>query len=237
MQLQFMILKDRAYIYLDTTGAALYKRGYRAVSNAAPLRETIAAAMVKLSRYSPGIPFYDPMCGSGTIAIEAAMKAASLAPGLGRKFSFEDWDCVPTGLAREARAEALSLRRPLEEPVVFASDIDPKAVELTRRNAVLAGVKKGVWADRRDVAQFTPRGEKGVIVTNPPYGERLLDRQRALELYRVMGRTLLLPGHRAYIIAPQDAGFEAAFGRPADKKRKIYNGRITCDIFQYFKKM
>ncbi len=236
MQLQFIILKDKAYIYLDTTGDALYKRGYRAISGAAPLRETIAAAMVKLSRYSAGIPFYDPMCGSGTIAIEAAMKAASLAPGLGRKFAYEDWDCVPTGLAAEARAEALDLRRPLESPVVFASDLDPKAVELTRRNAVLAGVKKGVWADVKDVADFRPREERGVIVTNPPYGERLLDRDKAAEIYRVMGKTLLLPGHRCYVIAPKDIGFEAAFGRPADKKRKIYNGRITCDIYQYFKK-
>ncbi len=235
MQLQFMLFKDIAYLYLDTSGAALYKRGYRAQSAAAPLRETIAAAMVKLSRYSVGIPFYDPMCGSGTIAIEAAMHAAQMAPGLGRRFDYEYWDCTPIGLAAKARTEALDIRKPLQEPVVFASDIDPAAVELTRHNATLAGIKKGLWAEKRDVADFKANDAKGVIVTNPPYGERLLDKEQATKVYQKMN-SLLLPDHRLYVIAPTDSGFEEAVGEVADKKRKIYNGMLTCNIYQYFKR-
>lgn len=234
IQIQFMLFKDTAYVYLDTTGAALYKRGYRAQSGAAPLRETIAAAMVRLSRYSPGIPFYDPMCGSGTIAIEAAMAAADMAPGLGRRFDYEHWDCVPTELAPRARTEAIDRRRSLLEPVIFASDIDESAVELTRHNATLAGIKKGLWAEKADVADFIPKGERGVIVTNPPYGERLLDKEQASQVYRKMNG-LLLPGHRLYVIAPTDSDFEKMIGTPADKKRKIYNGMLTCNIYQYFK--
>lgn len=234
VQIQFMLFKDTAYLYLDTTGIALYKRGYRAKSGAAPLRETIAAAMVKLSRYSPGIPFYDPMCGSGTIAIEAAMAAADMAPGLGRKFDYEYWDCVPADLASRTRMEALDRRKSLNEPIVFCSDIDPDAVELTRHNATLAGIKKGLWAERADVADFVPKSEKGVIVTNPPYGERLLDKEQASEVYAKM-HSLLIPGHRLYAIAPLESDFEARIGRPADKKRKVYNGMLTCNIYQYFK--
>lgn len=235
VQIQFMLFKDIAYLYLDTSGMALYKRGYRAQSGAAPLRETIAAAMVKLSRYSPGIPFYDPMCGSGTIAIEAAMMAAQLAPGLGRRFDYEHWDCVPADLAARVRTEALDIRKPLNEPVVFASDIDDKAVELTRHNATLAGIKKGLWASRADVADFKAKEGKGVIVTNPPYGERLLDKEQAGRVYRTMD-SLLLPEHRLYVIAPSDSDFEQCIGRRADKKRKVYNGMLTCNIYQYFKK-
>ncbi len=234
VQIQFMLFKDMAYLYLDTTGAALYKRGYRAQSGAAPLRETIAAAMVRLSRYSPGIPFYDPMCGSGTIAIEAAMAAADMAPGLGRRFDYEYWDCVPSELAPRARTEALDRRKPLGEPIIFASDIDEKAVELTRHNATLAGIKKGVWAEKADVADFLPKGEKGVIVTNPPYGERLLDKEQASAVYHKMN-SLILPGHRLYVIAPLESDFETRIGQRPDKKRKIYNGMLTCNIFQYFK--
>ncbi len=234
VQIQFMIFKDVAYLYLDTSGAALYKRGYRSQSGAAPLRETIAAAMVSLSRYSPGIPFYDPLCGSGTIAIEAAMMAADMAPGLGRRFDYEYWDCVPMGLSARIRTEALERRKPLGEPIVFASDIDKKAVELTRHNATLAGIKKGLWAECADVADFKPKGERGVIVTNPPYGERLLDTKQASEVYHKMN-CLILPGHRLYAIAPLESDFEEQIGRRADKKRKIYNGMLTCNIFQYFK--
>lgn len=235
VQIQFMLFKDMAYLYLDTSGVALYKRGYKAQSGAAPLRETIAAAMVKLSRYSPGIPFYDPMCGSGTIAIEAAMIAANMAPGLGRRFDYEHWDCVPVLLASQARSEALDVRKPLNEPIIFASDIDPKAVELTRHNATLAGIKKGLWANRADVADFTAKEGKGVIVTNPPYGERLLDKEQASKVYAEM-KSLLLPDHRLYVIAPGDSDFEQCIGRRADKKRKVYNGMLTCNIYQYFKR-
>lgn len=234
VQIQFMMFKDVAYLYLDTTGSALYKRGYRAQSNAAPLRETIAAAMVRLSRYSAGIPFYDPMCGSGTIAIEAAMAAADMAPGLGRKFDYEYWDCVPMDLSARARREAIDCRKPLNEPVVFASDIDKHAVELTRHNATLAGIKKGLWAEVADVADFAPKEQRGVIVTNPPYGERLLDKEQASAVYHKMN-SLLLPGHRLYVIAPLESDFEMQIGRRADKKRKIYNGMLTCNIYQYFK--
>lgn len=235
VQIQFMLFKDVAYLYLDTSGAALYKRGYRAQSGAAPLRETIAAAMIKLSRYSPGIPFYDPMCGSGTVAIEAAMIAANMAPGLGRRFDYEHWDCVSADLAPRVRTEALDIRQPLREPIVFASDIDGDAVELTRHNATIAGIKKGLWAERLDVAEFKGRSSRGVIVTNPPYGERLLDKERAGRVYASM-RSLLVPDHRLYVIAPAESDFEEQLGRRADKKRKIYNGMLTCNIYQYFKK-
>ncbi len=235
VQIQFMLFKDVAYLYLDTSGAALYKRGYRAQSGAAPLRETIAAAMIKLSRYSPGIPFYDPMCGSGTIAIEAAMIAANMAPGLGRRFDYERWDCVPANLASHVRTEALDIRRPLHEPIIFASDIDGDAVELTRHNATLAGIKKGLWAERVDVKDFKARSDRGVIVTNPPYGERLLDKEQAGYVYEAM-KSLLVPYHRLYAIAPAESDFEERIGKRADKKRKIYNGMLTCNIYQFFKK-
>lgn len=236
MQLQFMILKDEVRLYLDTTGVPLHKRGYRSKSAPAPLRETIAAGMIQLSRYREGIPFYDPMCGGGTIAIEAAMLAADIAPGLGRFFDFDKWDCMPIEAGRQARSEALSRRKSIKEPIIFASDIDTEMVELCKHNAHLAGVSGAIQVKKEDIRRFSPREERGVIVTNPPYGERLLDKKEAQALYADMN-ALFLPGHRLYVIAPSEGDFEKHFGHTADQKRKIYNGMITCQVFQYFKNL
>jgi putative N6-adenine-specific DNA methylase len=234
IQIQFAIFKDTVSVYLDTTGDGLHKRGYRANSVEAPIKETMAAAMVKLSRPYADKAFYDPMCGSGTILIEAALLLNNMAPGQNRGFAAEEWGFLDKSIWAQARREALAAveRRNF---VVQGYDIDENAVALTLENAKKAGVGDNVRAAVQDIDDFAPTETRGVIVCNPPYGERLLEIKQAEELYRKMGQVFLrLPGFHYYIISPSDR-FEALFGKKADKKRKLYNGMIKCDFFQYFK--
>lgn len=232
-QVQFSIMHDRAEIFLDTTGPGLHKRGYRANANAAPLRETLAAAMVKLARWRGREPLYDPFCGSGTIAIEAALIAQKRAPGLLRAFDAEKWPFLAPGVWSAAREEAVSLADPQPFPI-FASDIDPACVDLTRENARKAGVGPTVTVSRQDACSLDFSSLTGTLLANPPYGERLLDIEQARALYGRYGAAAGRSPLKQYILTA-DADFERAFGFFADKKRKLYNGMLRCDLYMYFK--
>lgn len=231
-QLQFSLMKDRAEIFLDTSGAGLHKRGYRAVGNDAPLRETLAAAMVELARFRGRDPFLDPFCGSGTIVIEAALTAKNRAPGLTRRFAAEAYPWVPASLWREQRAAAIE-REFHGDYRIYGSDLDPRSVEIARANAKKAGVSDLVSFREADALTRPFPAERGVLVCNPPYGERLLERKEAQELYRRLGGRLAREtGWGQYIISSEPE-FERHFGRGAAKKRKLYNGMIQCYLYMY----
>ena len=235
-QIQFAIMKDTASLYLDTTGAGLHKRGYRAVGVVAPLRETLAAAMVMLSRYRGRDPFCDPFCGSGTIAIEAALIAKNRAPGLDRSFSAQKWGFVPASAWLEAADEAMDKEFDGEYDI-WGGDIDPKAVAIARSNAEKAGVEDLVRFEVADALSFRRETPYGRIVTNPPYGERIMEKREAEELYRGFGRAFrALPDGWTLSLLSSHTEFERTFGRNADRKRKLYNGMLKCDLFLYGKR-
>lgn len=236
-QIEFFILNDTATLMVDTTGAGLHKRGYRAVAGAAPLRETLAAAMVKLSRMRDNVIICDPLCGSGTIAIEAATQACNIAPGINRPFVAEDFKLLePIVWSNEREAAQSETRKPLTK--IFASDIDSSAIELAINNAKKAGVSQYVDFRVADAREFTSPLEdaRGTIISNPPYGERLGDLTEARDLYKAIGRNFQekIPAWQMYIIT-SDELFERYFGRRADKKRVLYNGMIRCNLYQFFK--
>ena len=186
-QLRFSIMKDWCELFLDTSGVSLHKRGYRENANLAPLHETMAAAMVNLARYRGRDFFWDPFCGSGTICIEAAMIALGRAPGLGRSFAAEKWSCVPKAVWQEARSEAMD-REYRGEYRILGTDIDPASLEIAKENARKAGVAKWVEFREADATKMSLPSDKGVIVCNPPYGERMLEQRSAQQLYRALGR-------------------------------------------------
>ncbi len=231
-KVRFSILRDEVCVCLDSSGEGLHKRGYREIGNAAPLRETLACAMVDLARYRGRDPFLDPFCGSGTIAIEAALKATNRAPGIRRRFAAEKWSFIPESVwseAREsARADEWDIRPGMLD--IEARDIDPRCVTLARENARKAGVADCIRFSEADATQ--PCGFDGVIVTNPPYGERMGDRAEAQALYAAFGKAVN-PRARLYVIS-SDEEFEHAFHRRATKKRKLYNGMIRCNLYMYF---
>lgn len=232
-QIQFSIMKNVASLMLDTTGPGLYKRGYRAVGVAAPLRETLAAALVLLSGYRGKDPFCDPFCGSGTIAIEAALIAKNRAPGLNRTFTAQKWPWLSSDAWVEAAGEAMDLEFDGTYDI-WGGDIDPAAIRIARDNAVKADVEDLVRFEVADARTFSRTEEYGRIVSNPPYGERLMEKREAEELYRDFGRTVQgLPTGWKINILSSHTEFERTFGRTADKKRKLYNGMLKCDLFQY----
>lgn len=234
-QIRFSILKDEVHIALDTSGEGLYKRGYRAVNNGAPLRETLAAAMVLLSGYRGLDPFCDPFCGSGTIPIEAALIAKNRAPGLNRSFAFQNWRNLPEDALSNAVDEAID-REYDRVYDIWGGDIDPRCVELSRANAEKADVADTVRFEQYDARRFYSTAPYGRVVTNPPYGERMLDKESAAELYRAFGHCVrLLPEGWRVSILSSHTEFEEAFGQKARKKRKLYNGMMKCDLFMYGK--
>lgn len=228
-QIQFTILKNQVTIYLDTTGSGLHKRGYRRNANLAPIRETLAAGILDLARLRSHVPVCDPFCGSGTFLIEAARRACHIAPGLDRRFISEQWDCIPQSVWQNARSEALDKITHDVDFIGYGFDIDADAVALTLANAKKAGVEKYIRVQQRDIADFQPVPD-AVTVCNPPYGERMLELNDARRIYRTMGKLLSSP---AYIICA-DTEFESYFGRKADKRRKLYNGMIQCQLYSYF---
>ncbi len=234
-QIQFAIQKDEAVLMLDTSGPGLYKRGYRAQGVDAPLRETLAAAMVILSRYRGRDPFCDPFCGSGTIAIEAALIAKNRAPGLSRSFSAQKWAEVGSKLWLEAADEAMDKEFDGDYQI-WAGDLDPRAVELAQANAVKADVEDLITFQVADAMAFHRSEPYGRVVTNPPYGERLMEHREAEALYEGFGQAWRgMPGGWSLALLSSHTEFERTFGRTADKKRKLYNGMIKCDLFLYDK--
>ena len=233
-QIRFLILKDRVSVLLDTSGAGLHKRGYRADANEAPIKETLAAAMAELARVRPNHFVCDPMCGSGTILIEAAMKARNIAPGSRRYVACEKWSCVPKeAFARERELAESKIRADISFRAV-GSDIDEAALETARHNAELAGVGDLITFERRDLRDFRLSDERQTVITNPPYGERLLDLRAAEELYRVMGEKFRREPGKSYTVITPDDDFEKLFGRKADKRRKLYNGTLKCQVYLFF---
>ena len=236
-QIQFSLVHDTATLYLDTTGTPLHKRGYRPAHVAAPLRETLAAALVDIAGYRGRGDFCDPFCGSGTIAIEAALIARNRAPGLNRSFAAQHWATLDKMLWLDAADEAMD-NEFHGKYEIWGGDIDPDAVELSRHNAELAEVDDIVKFEVDDATRFHWGGLYGRIVTNPPYGERLLEREEAGELYKAFGKAMdkLPDTWRVYVLSSHP-DFERCYGRFADKKRKLYNGMLKCDLFMYGKRL
>lgn len=234
VQIQFSINKDEVSIMLDTSGDSLHKRGYRKVANIAPIRETLAAGILDLARIYPDTKIFDPCCGSGTFLIEAAYKAKNIAPGLYRRFASESWGLIPSSIWKQGREEAIAKIRPEVEFEAFGSDISEEALAITKENAHLAGVSKLIHLEKKDVADFVVPDYKSIVVTNPPYGERMLDLQATTELYQNMGKVFLPSEQVGYYIISSQEDFETVFSRRADKKRKLYNGMMKCNLFMYF---
>ena len=232
-QIQFSIMKDVASLCIDTSGEGLHKRGYRPAHNAAPLKETMAAAMVSLSRYRGREDFCDPFCGSGTIPIEAALIAKNCAPGLNRDFSAMKWRGFDANIWTKVREEARDKEFHGDYRIV-GSDIDPNALEIAKENAARAGVLDVVRFEKADATKFNRKTEKGIIVTNPPYGERIMEKQEAEMLYRGFGEAWRNTENWKLYLLSSHTEFERTFGKNADKKRKLYNGMIKCDLFMYF---
>lgn len=235
-QIEFFIFKDIAAIMIDTSGIPLHKRGYRPAAGPAPLRETLAAALALTSRPRGDILFWDPMCGSGTIAIEAAMILANRAPGLERNFAAESFAQIPASLWKDARENAEAAIRQDSNFEVWASDIDEDILDVVYENALRAGVEEHLNIFSADVRKIQkPEGRRGTVVCNPPYGERLMTPTEAEQLYRDMGRAFAsLAPWQIYIITSHPQ-FERFYGARADKIRKLYNGMIPCNLYQYFK--
>lgn len=231
-QLQFSIMNDRVQLYLDTSGPGLHKRGYRANANEAPLRETLAAAMVMLTRYRGRDFVWDPFCGSGTIPIEAALIARNKAPGMYRRFSGESFPWLPASVWGEVRAEAKD-KEFQGNYQILGSDNDPKCVSLAMANARKAGVENVAKFQDGDATKMSLPSDSGILICNPPYGQRMLEQKSAQQLYTALGRHLrYADGWKKYIITSEPE-FEHYFGKRCDKKRKLYNGMIQCNYFMY----
>lgn len=232
-RIEISMLKDTAILTLDTSGAGLHKRGYREDQGEAPLKETLAAGLVYLSRWRPDRVFADPMCGSGTIAIEAALMGRNIAPGLLRGFSSQQWPEIPSTLWKNhiEEAEDLVSKTPLE---IFASDIDKKVFTAAVSNAEKARVGDCITFQKKPVSEFSSSRKYGCIVCNPPYGERMQNDRDVQLLYREMGKVFARLDTWSFFIMTSNEQFEKSFGKKADKNRKLYNGKIKTYYYQYF---
>ncbi len=234
-EIRFSIMKNEVTLMLDTSGEGLHKRGYRRDSNAAPIRETLAAGIADIARVRAEDKVVDPFCGSGTLLIESAFKALNIAPGLNRRFAGERMKFLPAEAWKNAREEARSEIITDGGFTALGFDNDEECVRLTLENAKKAGVGKYIRAEKRDIRDQEKLPERVKILTNPPYGKRLLEVNEARELYGIMGRKLLpLEGRGLYVITP-DEEFESIFGQKADKNRKLYNGMLMCRLYTYYK--
>ena len=231
-QLHFTILNDQVTLSLDTSGAGLHKRGYRAVSNEAPLHETLAAGMIQLTRYRGREFFWDPFCGSGTIPIEAALIAKNRAPGLNRRFAAEEYPWLSKEIWTQAKEEAKS-REFSGKYQILGCDNDPACVSLSFANARKAGVADIVTFKDGDATKMSLPAENGILVSNPPYGQRMMEQQSAQRLYAALGRHLKFAHQWKKFFITSEPEFEHFFGRRCDKKRKFYNGKIKCDYYMF----
>ena len=234
VQVRFSIHKDMVSVMLDTSGLPLHKRGYRAHSNLAPIKETLAAGIADIAHIKPGTQVYDPFCGSGTILIESAMKALKVPPGLRRRFAAEKWGSMPEEVWREERERGFELIVRDGEFMAHGSDIDPECVKLTQENCRKASVASKITCDLADIKDFKVPDGNFVLVCNPPYGERMLDIQNAEKLYRIMGEVFEPGEGRSYCIISPHENFERLFGREASRRRKLYNGMLKCQLFMFY---
>lgn len=235
-KIEVSLLKDTVMLTIDTSGAGLHKRGYRAEQGEAPIKETLAAALVMLTNWTPDRPFVDPFCGSGTIPIEAALIGQNIAPGFNREFVSEGWDWIPDKLWEDARNEAEDLARYDQEIDIFGSDVDHKMVNIAKLNAFEAGLGDLIQFKQMQVKDFTTTKEYGVIVGNPPYGERLGDKATVEKMYTDMGQALAPHETWSVYMLTSNERFEECYGKPATKKRKLFNGFIQTNYYQYWGK-
>lgn len=233
--IKISLLKDRVTVTLDTTGPGLFKRGYKQNAVTAPIKETIAAAMIQLSFWKPGRVLADPCCGSGTIPIEAALIGRNIAPGLNRTFAAQDWEAIKPELWKEERKKALEAIEWDKELEIYAGDIDKKAVEAARENAIEAGVADDIVFRAGDAANFSSQNKQGgIIITNPPYGQRIGDRNSMDKLYAGFSSFLKKnPTWSMFAITADKSAEQKIFGRPADRRRKLFNGRMEVCYYQY----
>jgi putative N6-adenine-specific DNA methylase len=234
-QIQFTILKDEVTMLIDTSGPGLHKRGYRAKAGDAPIKETLAAAIADLARVRNAARVIDPCCGSGTLLIESLLAAMKIAPGIRREFAASAWKLVPSEIWRMERTRAREMERPKPDFMALGNDIDSDSIALTLENAKKAGVGNNITAVVANITDFKIDDDGGVVLCNPPYGERLLDVKAAGDIIRQMGNVFKPhPNWSYYIISPHD-DFEELFGRPADKRRKLYNGMLKCQLYMYYR--
>lgn len=235
-KIQVAVEKDWVTLSIDTSGDGLHRRGYRRLHNLAPLKETLASAMILLSRWTPDRPFVDPFCGSGTLPIEAAMIGQNIAPGFNRTFVSESWPLIEKEYWERAREEAEDLAKYDQPLTILGSDIDHKMVELSEHNAIEAGFSGLITFKQMQVADFTTKEANGCMIGNPPYGERMGDEQQIKTICQDLGSLYKNYKSWSFYFISSFEQFESFFGRPASKKRKLYNGRIRTDYFQYFGK-
>lgn len=235
-KLEVSILKDKVTLTIDSSGTGLHRRGYRVGQGDAPIKETLAAALVVLTRWNPNRPFIDPVCGSGTIAIEAAMIGQNIAPGTNREFLSEEWPWMGQDVWDRVRAEAEDLAK-YDQPLdIIGSDIDPQMLKVAEENAIEAGFADLIQWQEADVADLTLEGDNGVMVGNPPYGERLGELQEAEMMTEALGKVMRkYPSWSVYMISPLE-NFEELYGKKATRKRKLFNGFIRTDYYQFWGK-
>ncbi len=233
-RIEVALLKNRATLTIDTSGPGLHKRGYRQLSGEAPLKETLAAALIYLSRWRPDRALIDPCCGSGTIPIEAALIGRNIAPGINREFAAQKWPQLPQPMWQQARQEARDAIIPNQPLGITGYDIDGSALELARYHARQAGLSQGVSFHRQPLSELRSQYKYGYLITNPPYGERLSEKEDVEKLYRELGQTAKNLVTWSFYVLTSHPQFEKHFGRRADKKRKLYNGRLQCNYYQFF---
>ena len=228
------ILNDTVTVSIDTSGVGLHKRGYREKGHNAPLKETLAAALIMISRWQSKIPLIDPLCGTGTIAIEAALIARNIAPGLSRSFAFESWPLIPDDIYKAVKKEAYELMDNETTLQIEAYDIDPMAIKIARHNAEIAGVEDDIHFQVRDVKELSSNKMYGYVITNPPYGERLNELEEVEALTKIMGQRFeILDTWSKYVFTAFE-DFEKFLNKKATKNRKLYNGKLRCYYYQYF---
>ncbi|MGG0774057.1 class I SAM-dependent RNA methyltransferase [Bacillus rugosus] len=236
-KVEISLLKDQAVITLDSSGTGLHKRGYRVDQGGAPIKETLAAALVQLTNWTPDRPFVDPFCGSGTIAIEAALIGQNIAPGFNRDFVSEDWGWIGKELWDKARLEVEEKANYDQPLTIFASDIDHRMVQIAKENAEEAGLGDLIEFKQMQVKDFTTTLDFGVIVGNPPYGERLGEKKAVEQMYKEMGQAFEPLDTWSVYMLTSNENFEEAYGRKATKKRKLFNGFIKTDYYQYWSRV
>lgn len=231
------ILKDNVLLTIDTSGSGLNRRGYRIAQGEAPIKETLAASLVRLANWKGDTPFIDPFCGSGTIAIEACLIAQNIAPGFNRDFVSEEWNIMPPNIYDDMRDDADQQANYDKDIQVFASDIDPEMVEIAKRNAKEVGLADIIQFSVKDVNTLTIDTDESVaLVGNPPYGERIGDKEEVEEMYRYIGKLMNQHSHLSTYILTSNKEFEFLVNRKATKRRKLFNGYIECTYYQYWGK-